>query len=312
MTGRPRRLRRGARTALLSGAVIALLVILYGWLLEPRLLLRVEREAVPMPGLPAAWAGSTIAVTGDFEVGAPGANSAMAHRVVRRLVAERPAAVLLIGDFVRHDTDDRVAALERLEAILRPLAQSGTPAFAVLGEHDWGIDGPGAAPDSAAASELRATLRRLGVRVLDDQSAALRPFGGGPSLHLVGIGSPAAGSGRSAALEAVPTGAPRVVFMATAESFATLSAGTAPLAVAGLARAPHVRVPRGAEWPGPTDRARGAIGDGWVQGYGAPGNRLYVNRGIGFSHAPLRINRPPELTLFTLVRPGPEAHRPAR
>lgn len=43
--------------------------------------------------------------------------------------------------------------------------------------------------------------------------------------------------------------------------------------------------------------------DGWIRNYGNEGNRLYVNRGIGFSVLPLRLNCPPELTLFTL-RPG--------
>ena len=41
--------------------------------------------------------------------------------------------------------------------------------------------------------------------------------------------------------------------------------------------------------------------DGWIQGYGAAGNRLYINRGVGFSVVPLRLGAPPELTLFTLV-----------
>jgi predicted MPP superfamily phosphohydrolase len=40
--------------------------------------------------------------------------------------------------------------------------------------------------------------------------------------------------------------------------------------------------------------------DGWIDGYGQAGNRLYVNRGIGFSSLPPRINCRPELTFFTL------------
>jgi predicted MPP superfamily phosphohydrolase len=42
--------------------------------------------------------------------------------------------------------------------------------------------------------------------------------------------------------------------------------------------------------------------EGWIEGYGEQGNRLYVNRGIGFSIVPVRINAPPELTVFTLTR----------
>ena len=39
---------------------------------------------------------------------------------------------------------------------------------------------------------------------------------------------------------------------------------------------------------------------GWIEDFGKPGNNLYINRGIGFSRVPLRINAPPELTLFKL------------
>lgn len=40
--------------------------------------------------------------------------------------------------------------------------------------------------------------------------------------------------------------------------------------------------------------------DGWIEGFGPPGDQLYVNRGIGFSTVPLRINCRAEVTLFTL------------
>ncbi len=42
--------------------------------------------------------------------------------------------------------------------------------------------------------------------------------------------------------------------------------------------------------------------DGWIEDdFGKPGNHLYVNRGIGFSDYPIRINCPPEVTRFKLV-----------
>jgi hypothetical protein len=40
--------------------------------------------------------------------------------------------------------------------------------------------------------------------------------------------------------------------------------------------------------------------DGWTKDYEEPGNKLYVNPGIGMSIAPIRLFCPPELTLFTL------------
>ena len=36
--------------------------------------------------------------------------------------------------------------------------------------------------------------------------------------------------------------------------------------------------------------------DGWAENYGASGNKLYVNVGIGMSIAPIRLFCTPELT----------------
>jgi predicted MPP superfamily phosphohydrolase len=53
--------------------------------------------------------------------------------------------------------------------------------------------------------------------------------------------------------------------------------------------------------------------DGWIDAsYGAPGNRLYVNRGNGFSTVPVRLNCRPELTIFTLERGEPRPRPEAR
>ncbi len=49
--------------------------------------------------------------------------------------------------------------------------------------------------------------------------------------------------------------------------------------------------------------------DGWIApSFGATGNRLYVNRGIGFSVAPVRLNCRPELTWITLARASGRAN----
>jgi predicted MPP superfamily phosphohydrolase len=47
---------------------------------------------------------------------------------------------------------------------------------------------------------------------------------------------------------------------------------------------------------------KGSGVEGWIDHYGKPGNRLYVNRGVGFSIIPARVNAVPELTVFTLTR----------
>jgi hypothetical protein len=44
--------------------------------------------------------------------------------------------------------------------------------------------------------------------------------------------------------------------------------------------------------------------DGWIAGYGRPGNHLDVSQGVGMSRIPARFNTPPELTPFLLGAAG--------
>lgn len=85
------------------------------------------------------------------------------------------------------------------------------------------------------------------------------------------------------------------------DTFDALPPGAAPLAVAGHTHGGQVRVPFFPEWSYLALVQGGEVHvDGWIDGFGEPGNRLYVNRGIGMSLVPLRVNAPPELTIFTL------------
>jgi uncharacterized protein len=102
----------------------------------------------------------------------------------------------------------------------------------------------------------------------------------------------------------VPTGAPRIVFMHDPDSFALIPAGQAPIAVAAHTHAMQFNVPFLSDfyWRH-FETDAGATGvEGWLKHYGEPGNKLYVNRGVGFSAFPARVHAMPELTVFTLTR----------
>jgi len=145
------------------------------------------------------------------------------------------------------------------------------------------------------------------VRVLENEAVPVAPSGEegvqNDALYVVGIGSYMAGKNRPpVALEEVPEPAARLVVMHNPDAFAGVPAHAAPLAVAGHTHGGQLRLPYAPEWTYLTYVAEARIhADGWIHDYGQAGNRLYVNRGIGFSKLPLRINCPPEITLFTLV-----------
>lgn len=286
----------------LSGVVV--LLAIYGTAVEPRLVLDVEEQRAAVPGLPPRWVGQRIAVLGDFQVGMWWHNTGMMQRAVERLVEERPAAVLLTGDFIYHTGERAAAEVESIGRILRPLADSRIPTFAVLGNHDWGLatrDDHNRNPEAARALEI--ALRRLDIRVLRNQAVPLQASEDAEPLYVVGIGSRWAGLDRPReALAGVPRGAARIVLMHHPDSFEEIRAGAAPLAVAGHTHGGQIRIPFMPEWSWLTFTTDDKVhADGWIDGAGSPGNRLYVNRGIGMSTLPIRINCPPELTLFILV-----------
>ena len=83
-------------------------------------------------------------------------------------------------------------------------------------------------------------------------------------------------------------------------TFSNLGAGTAPLAIAGHTHGGQVQVPF-TDWS-PVALVLDLPLAGWSDDFGAEGNRLYGNRGIGFSTVPMRISCRPELTVFNLAR----------
>ena len=288
------------------GLIVLLLV--YGVAIEPRLILDEEHETARIPGLPAEWEGKTIAVIADMQIGMWWANEGMVRKAVEEIVKDRPALVLLAGDFLYKPNGEARDQVDDVLELLRPLIASRIPTYAVLGNHDWSLHKKDDPENRRAAIRMRTALESAGIPVLHNQAIPLarnaRAAPGAPApLHLVGIGSEWAEEAEPArALSEVPDGAPRVAFMHNPNSFPKIPAGAAPLAIAAHTHGGQIRIPGLPAWSWLGIVSKGEVhADGWIDGYGAPGNRLYVNRGVGFSTIPVRINCPPELTYITLT-----------
>lgn len=275
----------------------------------------VERPPGPIAGLPEAWEGEKIVAMGDWQLGLWLDNDTAVRRAVEKAIAEEPAAVLLLGDFVYKATGDQ-EPIEEMVTYVKPLVEAGIPTYAVLGNHDWAAKTPEDTPNAELAREVERRLEETGVTVLRNEAIVLEhPDKSGEladPLYLVGIGSLYAGEvDIDKAFDSVPQGAPRIVIVHEPDVFERLPEGAAPLTIAGHTHGGQVRIPGLPDWSWMALRTDDRVtSDGWIESdYGAPGNRLYVNRGIGFSLAPIRFACPPELTVFTL---RPEASRGAR
>ncbi|MBE9096163.1 metallophosphoesterase [Tychonema sp. LEGE 07203] len=293
--------------------------ILFWGLLEPYLI-DTEEEVAEIPNLPAAWEGKRVAVIADWQIGMWMGNTSTIDRVVEQLIKERPALVLITGDFIYHPGEDPSEEINKAVEIVRSLPEAGIPTYAVLGNHDYAMDSKQATPNRQLARQLHDALESVGVQVLQNEAVAI----GKPALraiapsenrnqtaantadntplYLVGIDAHWPNNDRpKVALNSVSEGTPRLVMMHNPNSFEALPPNTAPLAVAGHTHGGQVRLPFTPEWSWMTFAKEDEVhADGWIKGYGQSGNRLYVNRGIGFSIIPIRFNCPPEITVFTL------------
>ena len=282
---------------------------IYGAAIEPRFV-TTEHESAAIPALPAAWEGKQVAVFADLQVGMWWANRDAARKAVHKVVELKPALTLIAGDFV-YDADSSVnSQMQEVLGILQPIIDAKLPTYAVLGNHDYELMNEHSEKDNRVARRVRFALDSAGIHMLDNKAVAVYPAGADSTaanaLWVVGVGEKWAKNDHpDSALAHVPAGAPRIVFMHDPDSFVHIPAGAAPVAVAAHTHGMQLGIPYLSDWMWRTyfsDEGSGVAG--WIDGYGQPGNHLYVNRGIGFSILPLRVGAPPELTVFTLKASG--------
>ncbi|MFW6358391.1 MAG: metallophosphoesterase [Chroococcales cyanobacterium] len=280
---------------------IILIGIIWG-LIEPYFLDTEEQVAV-IPNLPESWEGKRVAQISDLQIGMWLDNDPTVRDSIEDIIEERPNLVLISGDFIYHALDNPDPKISDVVNYVRPLTEAGIPTYAVLGNHDYSVTSRDQDAKEELANQLETALEEIGIPVLQNEAVSLAsPENGNDSLYLVGIGSYVAQkSDPQKALAGVPDNSPRIVMMHNPDTFASIPPNAAPFSVAGHTHGGQIRVPFSPEWSWMNLVTEGEVhADGWIPDYGAEGNELYVNRGIGFSVLPIRINCPPEVTYFTL------------
>ena len=186
-------------TALLA---IITLILVWGVLIAPRLIDQREWMA-EIPALPASWNRRQIALIADLQVGMWLGNTDTVRRMVDRLIKRKPAAVLIAGDFIYHSIEDepedvreefepsdyREDALEEIRQavdLIRPLVEAGIPVYAVLGNHDYGMETESAVAVPWLADLVTTSLSEIGIQVLRNQAVLIEP----PNAAAAGERSP--------------------------------------------------------------------------------------------------------------------------
>lgn len=286
-----------ARAAVAFAGLLALLLV-YGVAIEPRFILDVRRYEAQLPQLGEQWSGTEVAVVSDLQIGMWWANEGMVERAVEEIVEASPDVALLGGDFVYSTSPGVDVQVDRVLELLSPLLQAGIPTYAVLGNHDHAV---------GAADALTEALEDQGIPVLLNEAVEVpAPQGVDEPLYVVGLGPKLPGrTDVDDALSGVPEDAARVVLMHNPTVFDRLPPSSAPLALAGHTHCGQVALPGTPRWSYlALSDEEALVADGFAPpDYGAQDNQMLVTCGIGFSTLPVRINAPPQVAFFELVRP---------
>jgi predicted MPP superfamily phosphohydrolase len=250
---------------------------------EPRRLVS-RRVDLPLAGLRVAHDGLRVTILTDLHVGSPHHGLDTLSRIVAAANAQEPDVTLILGDLVIQGVaGGTFVAPEAIADILRSLrARHGV--LAVLGNHDWWLDGP----------RVQAALAAAGIRVLEDAAWLLRVDA--QPIWFAGVGDfwerP---HDVARALRDVPSGDPVIVFTHNPDVFPDVPPRVT-LTIAGHTHGGQVRLPL---------LGRPIVPSRFGQRYAAgliveDGRSLFVATGLGTSIIPVRLGVPPEVVQLVL------------
>jgi len=268
--------------------------LLWGFFIEPCFYLIETRAEVTPRGWPKELDGLTVALISDIHAGSPYIGEARLKLLVDRVNAAKPDVIVLLGDYVIQTVvGGTFMPPERLGVILKDL-KAPLGVYAVLGNHDWWLDGP----------RVRDAFSAQGIKVLENEWVRLKTRGS--AFTVVGLADHIERSPNpDPALKAVPVTEPVLALIHEPDYFPYIPERIS-LTLAGHTHGGQVRLPLIGSPVVPSEfgqrYARGLVKEGEKQ--------LFVTSGVGTSIIPVRFRVPPEYAVLTL-RAAPMAPRPA-
>lgn len=269
--------RRFLRLAGLGGVACA---AGYPFLVERRLVFT-NTCRVPLPNLPAAFAGLRIAHLTDLHYG-----GRMPLRRIKRIVERTNElgcdVIVATGDYVNGSESVR-----KIDEVWSALAKLRAPlgVHAVLGNHDHWADG----------GRSRQQLAETGQNLHNTTAALVR---GKRRIHLVGAGDlwtdP---TDLDPLLDALPESDCRIVLAHNPDSADADFRGRVDLFVCGHTHGGQVRIPFVGAPVLPVGNRE------YSSGLKASprGTPVFISRGIGWAILPVRLNCPPEIAVLELT-----------
>lgn len=263
-----------------GGLTLGLSPLIYGAVVEPNRF-EVVKQAIRLPRLGPGLDGLRVVQISDLHMG-PFFTREKLERVVELILAQEPDLVFITGDYLTRGTDYK----EALPGLLAPLAELADrwPVYSVMGNHDY---------DRRHAGELLSLLDYLGIQ---DVTNAMQTFRqNADTLYIAGVGTISTGHMllRKVVREAPADSA--AVLLAHEPDVAQWRSSKFVMQFSGHTHGGQInlvgRVPLILPW----------MGKLYPSGlYDLDGYFVYTNRGLGMTRLPIRLNCPPEVTVFTL------------
>ena len=245
----------------------------------------VETVHLKLKRLPRSFSGLRVAQISDLHMGAWMNRQRLQH-VADLITAQKPDALTITGDFLkgRSFTAASEQWISDLERVLSPLGES-MPCFAVLGNHDYWTD----------PAAVRDMLHRCGITDLTNAVFALTRED--KKLYFCGVDDIRHGNVRlNDVIAQLEENAPAILLVHEPD-FADTSAATGKfdLQISGHTHGGQVVIP----YFGPP--VLPVSGRKYPSGLYKVGDMYqYTNRGVGTDTVAIRINCPPEITIFVL------------
>jgi uncharacterized protein len=259
--------------------------VAYSSIVEPYNYQIVEQQ-IPLRWLGAGLHGLRAVQISDLHINSWFTRDHL-DRVVDLVLAQKADLVFITGDYLTRG-QDRERSLEELYDPLRKLASS-LPVFSVLGNHDF---------YNRAELPIRSLLSETGVM---DVTNAMKTYErNGDTLVVAGIGTYTTKNMRLYQVDAeVPKNFPTVLLAHEPDvAKYTSKTGKFGLQLSGHSHGGQINLPL----LGPITLPE--MGMMYPAGLYTLGDLLlYTNRGIGMTHIPIRMNCPPEITVFTFTSP---------
>ena len=244
----------------------------------------VESVAIPIQGLPNHLVGTTFAQISDLHMGRH-YRAAQLYEVIEIINHHAPEFLIITGDYISDNND-------YTNEVIVPLAALDMPSFAILGNHDcWGN-----------VWSIKQSLSEASVRLLWNESVEVKTH-----LWLVGLDDVLSGRpNMRRALADSREGDTNLLLVHEPDYFRKVIQYDIPVAAqfsghthGGQIRLPSLFPDSNGEFLRPY--VLPALGEQYIMGrYQVDNKFLYVNRGLGFTGPPLRLNARPEITLFSL------------